>query len=260
MSTDYRPLEGKVAVVTGGGRGIGLMLAEGLVRAGARAYLCSRKASDLQAAVEALSPLGDVRSVAADLATPDGVGVVSEHVAEHEPRVHVLVNNAGATWGAPLEQFPPAAWDRVLDLNVKGTFLLTQALLPLLRAASVPGDPSRVVNIGSVDGLRPPAPHYNNFSYSASKAAVHMLTRHLASELAPDVLVNAIAPGLFETKMTAGVLATEGAAAAVTAQIPLRRIGRPEDIAGLGVFLASRASSYITGAVIPLDGGLTGAR
>ena len=135
----------------------------------------------------------------------------------------MLFNNAGATWGAPLAQFPESGWDRVLDLNVKGTFLVTQALLPLLKAASAPGDPSRVVNIGSVDGLRPPPPHYNNFSYSASKAAVHMLTRHLASELAPDVLVNAIAPGLFETKMTAGMLSAAGAA--VAQHIPLRRIG-----------------------------------
>ena len=258
MSTDNGPLEGKVAVVTGGGRGIGLMLAQGLLRAGAKAYLCSRKSSDLDAAVDELSSHGEVHAVSADLATSDGIRLLTAHLAERESRLHVLFNNAGATWGAPLAQFPESGWDRVLDLNVKGTFLVTQALLPLLKAASAPGDPSRVVNIGSVDGLRPPPPNYNNFSYSASKAAVHMLTRHLASELAPDVLVNAIAPGLFETKMTAGMLSAAGAA--VTQHIPLRRIGQPDDIAGLGVFLASRASSYITGAVIPLDGGLTGAR
>ena len=258
MSTDNRPLEGKVVVVTGGGRGIGLMLAEGLLRAGAKAYLCSRKSSDLDAAVDQLRSLGEVHAVSADLATSDGVRLLTAHLVDREDRLHVLVNNAGSTWGAPLQQFPESAWDRVLDLNVKGTFLVTQALLPLLKAASVPGDPARVVNIGSVDGLRPPPPDYNNFSYSASKAAVHMLTRHLASELAPDVLVNAIAPGLFETKMTAGMLSAGGAA--VVQHIPLGRIGQPDDIAGLGVFLASRASSYITGAVIPLDGGLTGAR
>ena len=255
MSSDTRPLTDTVAVVTGGGRGIGKMIARGLLDAGATVYVASRKSVDLDAAVTELEAHGPVHAVTADLSTPDGVAAVASHLVDREPCVHALFNNAGVTWGAPLETFPAAGFDRVLDLNVKGVFGLTQALLPMLRAAATPDDPARVVNIGSVDGLRPPARGYDNFSYSASKAAVHMLTQHLAGELAPDILVNAIAPGLFESKMTAGLLSL--GEDAIAERIPLRRIGRPEDIAALAVYLAGPGSSYMTGAVIPLDGGLT---
>jgi NAD(P)-dependent dehydrogenase (short-subunit alcohol dehydrogenase family) len=254
MRTDLFDLNGKVAVVTGGGRGIGAMIAKGLLTAGAKkVYLSSRKADELEAAVHALAEFGEVEAIPADLGTGEGVDTLARELTERETAVHVLFNNAGANWGSAFEDFPESGFDKVYAVNVKGVFLLTQALLPLLKAGSTPGDPARVINTGSVDGLRPPARGINNFSYSASKAAVHMLTRHLAGELAPDVLVNAIAPGLFESKMTVSLLAA--GADAVGQQLPLKRIGHPDDIAGIAVFLASRASSYITGATIPVDGG-----
>jgi NAD(P)-dependent dehydrogenase (short-subunit alcohol dehydrogenase family) len=256
MGMDLFDLDGKVVVVTGGGRGIGAMMAEGLIRAGAKVYVSSRKAADLDATVDKLSPLGSVTAIAADLGTAAGVDTLAGELARRENAVHALFNNAGATWGATFDEFPESGFDRVFNVNVKGVFLLTQALLPLLKAGATADDPARVINTGSVDGLRPPRRGQNNFSYSASKSAVHHLTRHLASELAPDVLVNAIAPGLFETKMTQHML-TAGADA-VGAQLPLGRLGNPDDIAGISVFLASRASAYVTGAVIPVDGGVSG--
>jgi NAD(P)-dependent dehydrogenase (short-subunit alcohol dehydrogenase family) len=256
--TDMFRLDGKVAVVTGGGRGIGKMIAAGLLRAGATVYLSSRKADDLRVAARELSDLGTVHPLAADLSTSAGVHALTSHLSDRECGIHLLFNNAGANWGAPLEEFPDSAWDKVLAVNVKGVFLLTQALLPLLRAASAPGDPARIINTGSVDGISAPGTGFNNFSYAASKAAVHLLTQQLAGELAPHILVNAIAPGLFPSKMTAEILAA--GTDAIASRIPLQRIGQPEDIAGLSVFLGSRASSYITGAVIPVDGGLIATR
>jgi NAD(P)-dependent dehydrogenase (short-subunit alcohol dehydrogenase family) len=163
------------------------------------------------------------------------------------------VNNAGATWGAPLEEFPAAAWDKVVDLNLKSPFFLTRAFLPLLEAAGTHDDPARVINVGSIDGLH--VPSLPTYSYSASKAGLHHLTRVLARELGPrQITVNAVAPGPFESKMMAATLASAGDAIAAAA--PLRRIGRPDDMAGVAVYLASRAGSYVTGAVIPVDGGL----
>ncbi|MDG3012636.1 SDR family oxidoreductase [Rhodococcus sp. D2-41] len=257
MSELFR-LDGKVAVVTGGGRGIGKMITEGLLSAGATVYISGRKVDELESTVAELESIGPIHAIPADLGTESGVSALAGELVRREAAIHLLFNNAGTNWGAPLEQFPASAWDKVLALNVKGAFLLTQALLPLLRAASTPEDPERVVMTGSVDGLRAPEPGYNNFSYSASKAAVHMLTQQMAGELAPDILVNAIAPGLFESKMTAGILAV--GSDAVGQQIPLRRIGRPEDMAGIAVFLAGRASTYLTGAVIPVDGGVLATR
>jgi NAD(P)-dependent dehydrogenase (short-subunit alcohol dehydrogenase family) len=169
--------------------------------------------------------------------------------------VHALFNNAGSNWGAPFDEFPESAFDRVFDVNVKGVFLLTRALVPLLNAGATDDDPARVVNTGSIDGYFTPEKGRDNFSYAASKAAVHMLTKHLATELAPRILVNAIAPGLFESRMTKVLLAP--GADAVGRALPLGRIGAPEDMAGIAVFLAARASSYITGAVIPVDGGVS---
>jgi NAD(P)-dependent dehydrogenase (short-subunit alcohol dehydrogenase family) len=173
-------------------------------------------------------------------------------VQAREDRLHILVNNAGATWGAPLESFDDAAWDRVLSLNVKAVFHLTKSLVPLLEAGASEEDPSRVINIGSIDGLR--VPPLETYSYSASKAAVHQLTRHLARRLAPVITVNAIAPGPFPSKMMAATLAAHGDE--IAANAPLRRIGRPDDVAGTAIFLSSRAGSYLTGAVIPVDGGI----
>ncbi len=164
----------------------------------------------------------------------------------------ILVNNAGATWGAPLAEFDEAAWERVLSLNVKGVFHTTKFCLPLLRAAGTVEEPARVINIGSIDGIQ--VPTLETYSYSASKAAVHQLTRHLAKRLAPVITVNAIAPGPFESKMMAATLDAFGEQIAASA--PLKRIGRPDDMAGTAIFLASRAGAYLTGAIIPVDGGI----
>ncbi|HTT28562.1 MAG TPA: SDR family oxidoreductase [Solirubrobacteraceae bacterium] len=250
-------VSGKTALVTGGGRGIGLMIAGGLVRAGVRVMIASRKAADLEAAAAELRRDGECEAITADLSTPDGARALAEEVTRRVDALHILVNNSGATWGAPLEEFPPSGWDRVLHTNLEGIFHLTVGLLPALRAAAGADDPARVINIGSIDGLR--VPLAENYSYSASKAAVHMLTRHLAKRLASEhVTVNAIAPGPFESKMMAFLLDAPESRAEVERQVPLGRIGRPDDVAGLTVFLASRAGSYLTGTVIPLDGGITG--
>jgi NAD(P)-dependent dehydrogenase (short-subunit alcohol dehydrogenase family) len=247
---------GKVAVVTGGSRGIGAMIAEGLVRAGATVYISSRKAEVCDAVAAQLSELGVCRSVPADLSTLEGVELLASTVAAAEPAVHILVNNAGATWGAPLEDYPDEAWDKVLATNVKAVFHLTTRLLPQLRAAAGAEDPARVVNIGSIDGIRVPATE--NYAYAASKAAVHMVTRQLAHTVAADhVTVNAIAPGPFPSKMMAFVLEADGGEELVSSGVPLGRIGRPDDVAGTVLFLTSRAGSYVTGAIIPLDGGLS---
>jgi NAD(P)-dependent dehydrogenase (short-subunit alcohol dehydrogenase family) len=173
-------------------------------------------------------------------------------VAADHDKVHVLVNNAGATWGAPLVEHDTASWDRVLNLNVQGVFHTTKFFLPLLQAASTPDDPARVINIGSIDGIHVPV--LESYSYSSSKAAVHQLTRHLARHLAPSITVNAVAPGPFESKMMAATLDAFGEQIASSA--PLKRIGRPDDMAGVAIFLASRAGAYLTGAIIPVDGGI----
>ncbi len=246
-------LDGKTALVTGGTRGIGLMIARGLLEAGAaKVVISSRKADAVDQAVAELSKTGggEVVGVPADLSTEAECRRLAETV---DGPLHILVNNAGATWGAPLEEFPSSAWDKVLDLNLKSPFYLTQALLPRLKEAATPDDPARIINIGSVDGIMTPGQRY---SYTSSKAAIHQLTRVLAKELGPEAItVNAIAPGPFESKMMAATLDAFGDA--VAQAVPLKRIGRPDDMAGTAVFLSSRAGSYVNGAVIPVDGGLT---
>jgi NAD(P)-dependent dehydrogenase (short-subunit alcohol dehydrogenase family) len=250
---DLFDLTGKKAVVTGGTRGIGLMIARGLLQAGATVWVSSRKADACEAAREELSAYGEVHAVAADLAQEAECLRLAVEVGAATDRVDVLVNNAGATWGESLATFPESAWDKVIDLNLKSPFFLTRAFLPLLEAAASDDDPARVINIGSIDGLRVPA--LPTYSYSSSKAAVHMLTKVLAKELGPKrITVNAVAPGPFESKMMAATLDAFGDAIASAA--PLGRIGRPDDMAGVAVFLASRAGSYVTGAVIPVDGGI----
>jgi len=254
-ASDLFSIRGKVAVVTGGSRGIGLMIARGFVEAGARVYISARKAQACDEAAAELSKIGECISIPADLGTGDGTAFLASKVSEREKAVHILVNNAGATWGAPLEEFPESGWDKIIGVNVKGVFLLTVKLLPLLKAAGTKDDPARVINIGSIDGLR--VPLFENFSYSASKAAVHMLTRHLAHTLVKDhVNVNAIAPGLFPSKMTQFVFDGVGEEGA-SQDIPMRRAGRQDDIAGTCIYLSSRAGSYLTGAVIPVDGGVS---
>lgn len=250
-------VRGKNVVITGGSRGIGAMLARGFLNAGADVLISARKADQLQAAKDELSAIGEVTTVQADLSTDEGSSTLAAAVAGWRDELHVLINNAGATWGAPVEEFPEQGFDKVLDTNVKGVFFLTAKLLPQLRAAASDEDPARVINIGSIDGLA--APVVENYAYSASKAAVHQLTRHLAKRLASErITVNAIAPGPFESKMMEFVLGNPEARGAVEQSIPLGRIGRPDDVAGTAIFLASRAGSYLSGTIIPVDGGRTG--
>jgi NAD(P)-dependent dehydrogenase (short-subunit alcohol dehydrogenase family) len=247
-------LHGKVAVVTGGGQGVGKMIAAGLVDAGARVYIASRKLATCEAAARELSAGGGTCiALRADASTEAGCLALAAAVQRDEPEVHVLVNNAGATWGAAFDEYPDAAWDRALDLNVRGVFNLTRALAPALAAAARPDDPARVINLGSVDGLH--VPMLETYAYAASKAAVHHLTRVLAKTLGPrGITVNAIAPGPFESKMMHATLERSGAA--IAARAPLGRIGTPDDMAGIAIYLASRAGAFVTGAVIPVDGGL----
>jgi NAD(P)-dependent dehydrogenase (short-subunit alcohol dehydrogenase family) len=250
--TDLFSIAGKTALVTGGSRGIGKMIATGYVEAGAKVYVSSRKAEACDALAAELSEIGECSALPADLSTEEGCRGLAAALAEREPLLHILVNNAGNTWGAPFEEFDDAAWDRVLSLNVKGVFHTTKFLTPMLRAASEPDDPARVINIGSIDGILVSV--LESYSYGASKAAVHQLTRHLAKRLAPSITVNAIAPGPFESKMMAATLEAFGQQ--IAANAPLKRIGRPDDMAGAAIFLASRAGAYLTGAVIPVDGGI----
>jgi NAD(P)-dependent dehydrogenase (short-subunit alcohol dehydrogenase family) len=251
--TDLFSISGKTALVTGGSRGIGKMIATGFVEAGAKVYVSSRKAEACDELAAELSRVGECIALPADLATEPGCRALADALAERESMLHILVNNAGNTWGAPFEQFDDAAWDRVLALNVKGVFHTTKFMTPLLRAASEPDDPARVINVGSIDGIMVSV--LETYSYSASKAAVHQLTRNLAKRLAPSITVNAIAPGPFESKMMAATLEAFGEQ--IAANAPLKRIGRPDDMAGAAIFLASRAGAYLTGALIPIDGGMS---
>ncbi len=248
-------LKGKTAVVTGGSRGIGEMIAEGFVSSGVKTYISSRKADACNATAERLSAHGECISIPADLSTLDGVNSLVEALKAQESRIDILVNNAGATWGAAIEEFPEGGWDKIMDINVKGPFFLTQALLPMLEASASEDDPARIINVGSVDGIN--VNRLPTFSYGPSKSAVHHMTRVLAAHLADrNITVNAIAPGPFPSKMMAATLEQFGEQ--IRKGVPLKRIGEPGDMAGAAIYLASRASNYVTGIVIPVDGGITG--
>jgi NAD(P)-dependent dehydrogenase (short-subunit alcohol dehydrogenase family) len=249
-------VEGKVAIVTGGSRGIGYMIAEGLVANGVKTYITSRKVDELEPAAAELSKLGTCIAIPADLASDEGLaGFVTAFTAQ-EDELHILVNNAGAAWGSPLGEFPGSGFDKVLNINVKAPFMLTQALLPQLRSAASEEDPARVIMIGSIDGFV--VPIGDNFSYSGSKAAIHMLARHLAHNVAGDnITVNTIAPGPFRSKMMGYLLDDPDSRARIAKRVPRQRIGSPEDVAGAVIYLASRAGAFLTGVLIPVDGGLS---
>jgi NAD(P)-dependent dehydrogenase (short-subunit alcohol dehydrogenase family) len=251
---DLFSIAGKTALVTGGSRGIGLMIARGYVEAGAKVYISSRKKEACDRAAAALSEIGPCVSIPADLSTMEGCKHLADELSKREQELHILVNNAGAAWGAPLEEYPEAGFDKVMDTNVKGVFFLTQHLLPLLEKAARPADPARVINIGSIDGIK--VPFIDNYAYSPSKAAVHHLTRVLAIKLGErGITVNAVAPGPFESQMTKWLLETHKEK--IEATCPLKRIGAPPDMAGVAIYLASRAGAYVNGVVIPVDGGIS---
>ena len=254
----------KVVLITGGSRGIGEMLAAGFLANGAKVYISSRKAAACDQTAKRLMETygGEVVALPADLSTVEGCTSLAAQFSALETRLDVLINNAGAAWGAPLEEFPEAGWDKVLDTKVKGVFFLTQKLLPQLRAAAGEDHPARVINIGSIDGLKSAA--FSTFSYGASKAAVHHLTRFLASHLTGEhILCNAIAPGPFPTWMLSTGVGFGGATEDVDWDLvgkrnPSGRVGTPEDIAGLALFLSSRAGEFVVGQVIACDGGVVG--
>ncbi|MAI78886.1 MAG: 3-oxoacyl-ACP reductase [Deltaproteobacteria bacterium] len=247
-------VEGKVAIVTGGSRGIGEMIAEGLVENGVRVYISARKADACEATAARLSKLGECISVPADLSTPDGIAKLVAEVSSKEEQLDILVNNAGATWGAPLDDFPSDAFDKVMNINVKAVFELTTKCLPLLRASASPADPARVIITSSVEGIGISA--QSNYPYGASKAGVIHLSKQIAKTLAPEqITVNCIAPGPFESKMMAFALDSEEKRSAVANSVPMKRIGQPEDVAGAVIYLSSKAGAYVTGQALAIDGG-----
>ncbi len=247
-------IEGKVAIITGGSRGIGEMIAQGYVENGAKVYITARKAEACDATAARLSEFGTCISVPQDLSTVEGVTVFAAEMAKREEKIDILVNNAGAAWGEPLEEYSEKGWDKVFDINIKSPFFLIQKMLPLLRKAATYEAPARIINTASINGINPPM--LETYAYSSSKAGMIMLTRHLAQRLASeDILVNCIAPGPFPSQMMAATLAEMGDV--IAEANPRKRIGQPEDIAGVAIFLASRASAYTTGACVPCDGGVS---
>ena len=261
---DLFSIKGKTALVTGGSRGIGEMIAAGFLANGAKVYISARKADACAVTAKRLSEAygGECIALTADLSQLAGVESLTKQLSERESTLDILVNNAGASWGAPLELFPEVGWDKVMDTNVKGVFFLTQKLLPLLRQAARATSPARVINIGSVDGIK--AATFDSFSYGASKAAVHHLTRFMAAHLTKEhILFNAIAPGPFPTWMLSTGVGFGGETENVDWQLvgkhnPSGRVGTAQDIAGLAIFLCSRAGEYVVGQTIACDGGVVG--
>ncbi|MBI1366789.1 MAG: SDR family oxidoreductase [Alphaproteobacteria bacterium] len=245
-------LEDRVALVTGGSRGIGMMIARGFLTQGAKVYISARKAEQCDAAATELSKIGTCISVPQDVSTVEGCRALAGKIAAKEKKLDILVNNAGAAWGAPFDEFPEHGWDKVMDLNVKGLFFLTQSLHGALKAAASPERPAKVINIASIDGIR--INPWETYSYQASKAAVIHLTRRMAARLIEDnICVSGIAPGAFASDMNK---AARDYGEAVSAHIPAKRIGRDEDMAGAAIFLASKAGDYVVGDTLAVDGGV----
>ena len=247
-------LKGRVALVTGGSRGIGKMIAQGFVESGAKTYISARKADACDATAEELTKLGHAPciSLPQDISTVAGAKMLAEEIYKREGKLDILVNNAGAAWGAPFEEFPESGWDKVMNLNVKSPFFLTQALHAALKKAASRERPAKVINICSIDGIR--LNPWETYSYHASKSSLLYLTKRMAARLVEDnIVVTAIAPGPFASEMNKAARDQE---AAVAARTPLRRIGRDEDMAGTAIFLASKAGDYVVGDSIAVDGGI----
>ncbi len=250
---------GKIALVTGGATGIGCMIAEALVQGGAHVLITSRKGEACETVAAELNSLGAAGSAegfAGDVGSQAAIDALTAEVLKRTDKLHILVNNAGVTWGEPYKSFPHAAWEKVMNINVSGMFTLTRNLTPLLKANAADNDPARIINIGSVMGTVPLAE--GAYSYAVSKGAVHHLTKILAAELAPkNITVNAFAPGPFPSKMTAFAIGSEEGQTKVGTNVPIGRVGTPEDIAGATLFLCGRGGAYTSGAIIPLDGGMS---
>ena len=253
MLKDLFTLEGRVALVTGGARGIGRMIAEGFIMQGAKVYISSRKAAQCDAAAAALSKGGgECVSLPQDLSTVEGCRALAARLVALEPKLDILVNNAGAAWGASFEEFPESGWDKVMNLNLKSPFFLTQALHGALAAAASHEKPAKVINIASIDGIR--LNPQDTFSYHASKSGLIYLTRRMAKRLIKDwIVVSCIAPGPFASEMNRDA---RDRAEEVAKRVPLKRIGTEEDMAAAAIYLASRAGDYVVGATIPVDGGV----
>ncbi len=252
---DLFNVAGKTAVVTGGSSGIGAMMAKGLLFNGAKVYITARKLERLEAMAKELSEFGECVAIQADMSKVEGIEAFVAEVSKHETSIDILINNAGANWAAPIDQFPEKGWDKVMDINIKSIFFSTQKFLPLLKAAGSAEDPARVINIASINGIRNSG--MPTYAYSASKSGVIHLTEHLATDLAfANINVNAIAPGLFPSDMTKQIVENDGMVNAAVKQIPRGRMGQPEDIAGTAIYLSSRASAWLTGKTIALDGGM----
>ena len=248
-------LKGRSALITGGSRGIGRMIAEGFLRAGARVYISARKADACVATADELSVIGPCVSLPADVSTQGGVQQLVAAYQQHEKSLDILVNNAGAAWGAPYDEFPESGWDKVVDLNLKAPFFLTQALTPLLKKAAT-DHLAKVLHIASIDGVS--VNPQETYSYAASKAGLIHLTRRMALKLAPErIAVSAIAPGAFASTMNKDA---RDRGDEIAKRIPLGRIGTPEDMAGAAIYLASRAGDYVVGSTLIVDGGVTYAR
>lgn len=246
-------LEGRIALVTGGSRGIGKMIAEGFLRHGARVYLTARKGGPLEETAKELSKLGPCKALVANASGADGAKVMADMFLADEKRLDILVNNAGAAWGADFAEFPESGWDKVMDLNVKTPFFLTQALHQALKAAATASRPSKVINIASIDGIA--VNPQETYSYHASKAGLIHLTKRMAIRLIADnIVVSAIAPGAFASDMNR---VARDHADEVSKVIPSHRIGTPEDMAGAAIYLASRAGDYVVGATVVVDGGVS---
>jgi len=250
-------MKDKICVITGGSRGLGAFMARGFLEAGAkRIYITARKAEECLTTAKELSEVGECIAIPADMASPEGLTSFVTEIKSREDHIDVLVNNAGTGWGADFEKFPVKGWDKVMDINVKSPFFLTQALAPLLKNGASAENNASVINIGSIAGIL--GNGLDNFSYATSKAAVHQLTRVLATELASDhIRVNAIAPGRFYSKLTEFLSSNKEAFEEELKTIPMRRWGEPSDIAGVAIMLASPAGAFITGQIIPVDGGTT---
>jgi len=248
-------VSGKVAVVSGGSSGIGAMMARGLLENGVKVYITARKADRLMAMAEELSEYGDCIAIPSDMSSVEGIESLVAEISKRESKIDILINNAGSNWSAPVEDFPEKGWDKVMDINIKSIFFATQKFLPLLKAAGHAEEPARIINIASINGIRNSG--MPTYAYTASKSGVIHLTEHLATDLASaSINVNAIAPGFFPSNMTKQIVENDEMTKFALSQIPRGRMGAPEDIAGTAIFLCSRASSWLTGQTIVLDGGM----